>query len=172
MAYRVKRAIVRSSLLALGVAFETVSKHDRGLKAEIAQWEDGRVFSLGVLPDGPAVTLRKSGDRVRYLGQGDGQSQLRILFKNVDAALPPLTGQMGSHTAFVQHRAILHGNVAEAMQTSRAIDMVQTYLIPGFILKRTMKRAPKLTLRQYVLKAWVLSTLPFGLLACSRRRAE
>ena len=163
---------MRTSLLALGVGFETVSKHDRDLKAEIADWEDGRVFSLGVLPDGPSVTLRKSGDRVQYVGQGDGPSQLRILFKNVDAALPPLTGQMGSHTAFVQHRAILHGNVAEGIQASRAMDMVQTYLIPGFILKRTMKRPPKLTLRQYVLKAWVWSTLAFGLLACSRRRAE
>ena len=172
MVYRAKRAIVRMSLLALGVGFETVSKHDRDLKAEIADWEDGRVFSLGVLPDGPSVSLRKNGDRVRYLGQGDGASQLRILFKNVDAALPPLTGQIGSDTAFVQHRAILHGNVAEAMQTSRAMSIVQTYLFLGFILRRTMKRPPKLTLRQYVLKAWVLSTLVFGLLACLRRRAE
>jgi len=172
MRYRIKRAIVRTSLLALGVGFETVSKHDRDLKAEIADWEDGRVFSVGVLPDGPSVTLRKSGDRIQYLGQGDGPSRQRVLFKNVDAALLPLTGQMGSHTAFVQHRAILHGNVAEAMQASRAMDMVQTYLMPGFVLKRTMKRPPKLTLRQYVLKAWVLSTLAFGLLACLRRRAE
>jgi len=172
MMYRVKRAIARTSLLALGVGFETVSKHDRDLKAEIADWQDGRVFSVGVLPDGPSVTLRKSGDRVRYLGQGDGPSRQRVLFKNVDAALPPLTGKMGSHTAFIQHRAILHGNVAEAMQMSRAMDIVQTYLMPGFVLKRTMKRAPKLTLRQYLLKAWVLSTLPFGLLACLRRTAE
>jgi len=172
MGYRAKKIVAQTSLLALATGFETVSKRAPELKAEIADWEEGRVFSLGVLPDGPSVSLRKEGDRIRYLGQGHGASRLRILFKNVDAALLPLTAQMGSHTAFCQHRAVLHGNVAEAMQTSRAMITVQTYLMPGFILKRTMKRPPKLTPRQYALKGWVWATLVAGLLGCMMRRAE
>ena len=163
MVHAMKRVTVATSLLALGVAFEMLSKLSAGLKAEIADWEDGRVFSLGVLPEGPAISVRKEGGRLRYLGKGHRDSTLKILFKNVDCAFFPLTGQMGADTAFVQHRAILHGNVHEAMQLARAMSIVQTYLLPGFILKRTFKRPPKLTPAQYLLKARVLATLGFAL---------
>ncbi len=164
MTYKVKETIVKTSLLALATTFEIVSKHSPELKAEIADWEDGRVFSLGVLPDGPAVSLKKEGDQIRYLGKGYKNPKLKVLFKNVDAALLPFTGQMGSHTAFVQHRAIVHGNIGEAMQASRAMDIVQTYLMPVFILKKNSKRPPKLTGAEMLLKARVMTTLGIGLL--------
>ena len=157
--------MVGSSLLASGVAFEMVSRSDSKVKAEIADWQDGYVFSIGVLPDGPAVSFMKQGDQIRYLGKGYKKPQLRFLFKSLDSALLVLTGRIGSHIASAQHRTIVHGNLAEAMQVSRVMNIVQTYLYPAFVLKKTMKRPAKLTSAQLLLKAWVIATLPVGMLA-------
>ncbi len=169
MSFRVKRAVVDISLLALGVVFEIVSRHSAELKAEIADWEDGRVFSLGVLPEGPAISLKKERDRIRYLGKGFKNPGLKILFKNLDCALLPFTGQMGSHTAFAQHRAIVHGNVGKGMQVSRAMNIVQTYLMPGFILKKNFKKPPRLTPGQLLLKGWVMAYLVIAILLNIRK---
>ena len=163
MGYRAKRAVVATSLLALSAAFETVSKRSPEMRAELARWDDGHAFALGVLPRGPAITMRKEGGRLRYAGPACRDADVKVLFKNVDNALLPLTGQIGADMAFIQHRAALHGEVAHGMWTSRALAIVQTYLLPGFILRRTFKRPPRLTARQLMLKAWVMGTLPFGM---------
>jgi sirohydrochlorin ferrochelatase len=164
MSYRAKRVVVRTSLLALGVAFEMVSKHSTELKNEIADWEDGRIFSLGVLPDGPVISLRKQGNRIRYLGRGQEDAEIKFLFKNIDSALLLTTSKMGAHTAFAQHRSVVHGNIAKAVEVSRAMSIVQSFVVPGFVLKRTSKRPPKLTPAQLLLKARVMATLAIGIL--------
>jgi len=168
-AYRSKRAIVNTSLVASGVAFELVSKHSPELKAEIADWEEGRVFSLGVLPDGPAVSLKKEGDRIRYLGKGYKNPKLKLLFKNIDCARLMMTGKTSSSAAFAQHRTILHGNIVEAMQVSRAMAIMQSYLFPRSVLKKSMKRPPKLTLAQRLLKARIMATLGIAILVNIRK---
>jgi hypothetical protein len=155
--------------LALGAAFETVSKRSAELRAEIADLEDGYVFSIGVLPDGPAVSLKKEGNRIRYLGKGYRDPTVKILFKNIDSAVRVCVGMIGTHTAAAQHRTLVHGNIGEAVAISRAMSMVQTYLYPRFILTRTTKRCPKLTPAQLLLKAWVMTTLAFGMLADADR---
>jgi hypothetical protein len=167
--YRSKRSVVSISLLVSGVAFELISKHSPELKAEIADWEDGRVFSLGVLPDGPAISLKKEGDRIRYLGKGYRDPKLKLLFKNIDCAHLMMTGKISSQAAFAQHRTILHGNIAEAMQTSRAMAIVQSYLLPGSALKKSMKRPPKPTPAQRLLKARIMATLGIAILVNMRK---
>ena len=169
VAYRVKSSVVQTSLLALATAFEIVSRHSKELKAELADWEEGRTFSMGVMNDGPAVTMRKDGLTVRYVGKGHIGSSLKILFKNMDSALLPLTGQMGSHTAFVQHRAILHGSIGQAMQVNRAMDIVQKFLMPGIVLKWNNKRPPEYKAADRLLKARVMGMLGLGLLTNMRK---
>ena len=164
LGFKVKRSVVSTSLLALGVAFEMVSKGDDDLKRELVDWEEGKVFSLAVFPDGPSVTMKKQDGRIHYLGKGIKENPtLIIYFKNLDCALLPFTGQMGSHTAFAQHRAILHGPVKDAMQISRAMATVQKYLMPGFIFKTLFKRAPKMSGKQLLLKAKVMTLIGAGL---------
>jgi len=157
--YQLKKFVVSASLLALGSAFEIVSKRERKLRAEIANWEEGRVFLLGVLPNGPSMVLKKEAGRIRYLGTRSDNAEPKILFKNMDCAFLPLTGLMSADIAFVQHRAILHGSVGSAMETSRAMAIVQSYLLPGLLFGWLYKRPPKFSLGQYLLKAWVLAAL-------------
>jgi hypothetical protein len=165
-AYKIKRSVVSASLLALATAFEIVSRHSPELKAEISGWEDSRLFSIGVwpMPEGPAITMKKEADGITYLGKGYKDPKLIVLFKNLDSAILPFTGQMGSHTAFAQHRAILHGNVGEGMQVSRAMVIVQKFLMPGLIFKKIFKNPPGLSFSELLLKARVMGTLAIGLI--------
>lgn len=162
--FKAKRMVVSTSLLALATAFELASKKSAELKTELADWREGLVFSLGVLPDGPAVALKKEGGALKYLGKGHHDSELKVLFKNMDSALLPLTGQIGAHTAFAQHRAIVHGSLYEAMQVNRAMVLVQKFLMPGLILKKTSKRPPQMSGSDYLVKAYVMIALAPGLL--------
>ncbi len=162
--FKAKQTVVKTSLLALAATFEIVSANSPEMKAEIAEWESGLVFSLGVLPDGPAITMRKETDGLHYLGKGHQDPKLKLLFKNIDSALMALTGLIGAHTAFAQHRAIIHGSLYEAMQVNRCMALVQKYLMPGPVLKRITKRPPAMSAQDYVVKARVMATLGPALL--------
>lgn len=146
---KVKKMLVQTSLLMLGVAFELVSRHCQDMQDELGDWDAGRVLALGVLPDGPVIAMRKDLDHLVYLGKGDHGAKIKIMFKNVDAALVMLTGQVGAHTGFAEHRAIVHGSIYEAMQANRAMALVTKFLFPGLWLKYITKRPPKMTLADY-----------------------
>jgi hypothetical protein len=163
--YRAKRLVARTSLLALGVAFELAAKYDPEIQEELAEWPDGLVFAMGVLPNGPYISVQKlEGDRVRYLGLDMKSPAVSILFKNLDSALLSFTGQIGTHVAAAQHRFILRGNVAEGMKIARVMNMVQAYLFPALLLRKIFKRVPKLTPAQRWIKAKILVALVPGLL--------
>lgn len=160
-----KRALCRTSLLALGTAFELVSQRVPELQAEIAGWEEGRTVSLGVAPAGPHMRIRKRGARIVFLGMGLGSKEAgtaadtSILFKNLDSAVMVFAGLIGSHEAVAENRVSVHGSNHKAMEMTRAMAIVQTYLFPDLMLKRTFKRPPKLTLRQLATKAGIYASL-------------
>ncbi len=159
LGYRIKELVMKISLLAFGVTFELVSKWCPELKKELEDWEEGRVFSLAVMNGGPALSLQKQGDHIKYLGLSLKDPKFIIYFKNVDAALLIFTGQIGSHMGFIEHRAILHGDLSEAMQAARAMTIVQKFLMPGFILNKTFKTPPKFSFSDYLLKGKVMALL-------------
>ncbi len=154
--YKMKLLVVKASLIALGVAFELVSKYDKALKSELIQWGEGRVFALGVLPDGPVMAVRKEGDHLVYLGQGDHGARLKIMFKNVDSAFLTLSAQIGPHVAFAQHRAIVVGSIYQAMEANRAMAIVQGYLMPGIVMNRIVKRKAPFSVEKLKNKAIVM----------------
>jgi hypothetical protein len=162
LSHGAKRALVDTALRALGATFELVSERSPELQAEIAGWEAGRVLGLGVLPGGPAISLRKEAGQpgaIRYLGTGLGDPTISILFKNLDAAVLTFTGQIGTHTASIEHRVIVHGNIGHAMQAVRAMNTVQRYLMPALLLNQTAKRPVRLSAAELQVKAQVLAGL-------------
>jgi hypothetical protein len=163
LAYRTKKTVVNVALLALGVTFEKVSKHSAELKEEIKDWKKGIVISIGVLPKGPAISLKEENGIIRYLGKGEKKPDVKIYFKNVDSAFLPFTAQMGSHTAFVQHRALVHGSVVDGIKANRAMGIVQAYLLPGIVFKKVFKVPPKLSFKQKLFKLWVYLTMGFDM---------
>lgn len=165
LSYKIKVMVASVSLLALGVVFEKLSRLSPEMKRELADWKEGRTFSLGILPDGPAVTMRYESGMIKYLGKGVKDPDLVIYFKSVDAALMVFVGMMGAHTASIQGRTIVHGDLGETMQMVRTMNLVVKYLMPGVLFGKLFKRAPRLTAGQLLLKTRVMVTLPVGLVA-------
>ena len=144
-AYKAKKALCRTVLLALGSALERASTFSPQLKHELEDWEEGFVFTMGVLPDGPYMSAKKDNGRVRFLGMRKADPDVAILFKNADAALPVFTAQIGTPVAGAQKRFIVEGNTSDTMKVARALDIVQSYLFPKLILKNILRRPPSLT---------------------------
>jgi len=165
-----KKAVASVALLALGSTFELVSGHSSELKKEIADWQDGVVMLLGVFPDGPAMSVKKENGGIRFLGMGMCDADLKVLFKNLDSAMMVLTGQMGAHTAFAQCRAVVYGNLGAGMQLSRALNIVQKFILPSFMLNRTFKRPPVFSSDDLLLKARVMATLAPRMISGVMRR--
>jgi hypothetical protein len=161
LAYRLKKGVVGAALIAFGATFEKVSKKDEVIIEELKDWEEGLVLSLGVLPFGPAISMKKKDGYIKYLGRGYKEDpSLKILFKNVDSAFLAFTGQMGNHTAFAQHRALVHGSLIDGIKANRVMGLVQTYLLPGIVLNKIFKRPPKYTFKQLLLKGYLYLTFP------------
>jgi len=156
---RAKYRYLDMLLSVLAAAFEVTAARIPELREEIARWDDGRTFALGILPNGPGITLIKEEDRVRYLGKGLRSPRVSFLFKNLDAALPVFSGLTGSHHALAECRILVNGSISDAMELNRALIVVQTYLFPGFMLKRILKRPPKLGFRQMIRKGRVYGAL-------------
>jgi len=169
MKYETKVRIADIGLLALGVTFELLSGKCAELDRELEGWRENFTFSMAVLQDGPSVTIGKQGDRIRYLGRGVKDPDLSIYFKNIDSGLLVFLGVMGAHTAAIQRRTIIHGNIVEAVKTVRAMGIVQKYLFPGFIVNKTFKRPPAMNFSENVLKAQVYTLLVPSLLLMSGR---
>ncbi len=169
LSYPVKRGIARVALLALGAGFEYLSRHCDKLKEEISGWEEGRIFALSILSQGPSVTMKKENGAIRCVGEDLKNAEIVFYFKNIDSALMLFAGFIGAHTASAQHRTIVHGDIGIAMEALRAMNIVQSYLYPGLVLKKTFKRAPKMSFGEKILKAKLMLVLLPGIAAAARR---
>ncbi len=154
-----KYALVDTTLTVIGAAFEVVSKMSREMQAEIADWNEGRTCAVGVLPNGPFITLQKKNNQIVYLGKGKKEADVTFLFKNLDAAVLLFTAQMSAHQAAAECRILVDGVNSYAMELNRALSIVETYLFPGIILKMIFKRPPKLTTKQQIVKGRILAAL-------------
>jgi len=155
----VKHVLCSTVLSVLGPAFEVVGRHVPEFRKEIESWEEGRRFSLGVLPNGPAITLEKRGSAIHYLGKGLKSPHITMSFKSYDSALLVLMSIMGSHQAFAENRILVKGDLAQTMEVNRVVNIVNAYLLPGMVVKKVLKRAPQMTLKSYINKGKVYAGL-------------
>ena len=159
-ATHVKYAVAHVGLLGLGAMFELCSRQVPEMADEVKDWRDGIRVALGVMPDGPAITVVLDRGRFRFVGPAVREADIAIYFKNLDAALLIFTGQIGSAQAVAEKRLAVHGNNHEAMAVTRAMAIVQTYLFPALITRQTFKRPPELNRTQLLRKAAILGQLP------------
>ena len=154
-----KFALAQTSLMALGATFELASELVPEMQEELKGWDDGRKVAIGVMPAGPYITIQNVGGRIKYLGLGLKDPDLSVLFKNLDSAVLVFATQIGSATAVAENRICVHGSNSHGMGATRAMAIVQTYLFPGIILKKTFKRAPVLDAGHLLIKAKIMAML-------------
>lgn len=142
--YGLKTALAHIILWFLGRGFSATAARDSRIQEELAEWADGTGILLKIEPRGPAVSLQKRGKRLQFMGfRESGAANIAIFFKNLDAALLVLTGQIGIARAFAEHRFTARGDIAMAMSVVRCMTLVEAYLFPRFMTRKIMSRVPK-----------------------------
>jgi len=159
-----KYALVDTTLTVIGSAFEVASRLVPEFKEEISAWNEGRKCGVGVLPDGPFITLEKRKNKIVYLGKGKQKADVTFLFKNLDSAVMLFTAQISAHQAAAECRILIDGVNSYAMELNRTLAIVETYLFPGLIINMIFKRPPQLTPKQQVTKSRVYAALMPNLL--------
>ncbi|MEA2101825.1 MAG: hypothetical protein U9P80_04540 [Thermodesulfobacteriota bacterium] len=156
---RAKRLLVDVILFVLGVAFEVVARNAPEMKKEIADWEDGRRSALGVLPNGPYITIEKRDGAIHYLGKGLHAPDCALLFKNLDSGILTFTGIIGSEQAVAENRIILKGSNSVAMELNRAMAVVEMNLFPMVIMNHISREKTGLSFSQFITKLRVYAGL-------------
>lgn len=138
-----KRRLAALIFWFLGRGFQAAAFLDANVREEVALWEEESTITLQIDPAGPAMSVGLRGGKFRFLGVRAVESaQLTIYFKNIEAALLVLTGQIGIAQAFAEHRFGIHGDLTLGMSLVRCLHIVEGYLFPGFMVKRIVKEIP------------------------------
>lgn len=152
---RAKFLLLENMMLSLGSAFEVASKCVPEIKKELADWDEGRRFTMLILPKGPAITLQKQGESVKIVGKSVVDPQVTLMFKNLDAAVPVFVGLQSTHEAMAQSKIMIQGDNVYAQEVSRAMTLVLSYLFPVFAYKHLFKAPPKLGMKGMMNKSKV-----------------
>ena len=143
---RLKRLYIAVMLWVVGRAIQVGARVDRDIKKEFEDLPEGFTFSLGIYPAGPYMLVGKNEKgKVKFLGMNPSgiNTDLRLIIKNMEAALLIFTFQEGTCMAYARERFVADGELPEAMAVVRSLNRIETLLLPKFIAKMAVKRYPK-----------------------------
>lgn len=115
-------------------------KIDGRVREEIDSWPDGMTYCLACSKDGPRLFFRKNKDKLQRLNPRiQRYYDTCITFRSLEAAFMVLTGRQGIAQAYAAHAFTLHGDVGTAMELTRCVDVVESYLFPKVMTRRILK---------------------------------
>jgi hypothetical protein len=159
-----KALVAKIVFFFLGRVFQSASRHDPDVRAEIAAWPEGFIYIMNILPHGPRMVLKKEGATLKYLGGKATEGHLVVNFKNLEAAFMTLTPQISAAQAFAERRMTVKGDLANAMIFTRCLDILLAYMYPTFIVRRLVKRVPPMPLKKQFIRLYVLTLgIAFGI---------
>ena len=128
---------------------------DKVFRDEIAQLPEGFVLSMGVLPKGPAIYLRKhkSGSLQCVQLKQFAEVDLTISFKHITHAFLVFSFQEGTAASFANERMLLNGEISEGMIVVRCLNRMESLVLPRFIASKILKRYPTIRLQEKMLGA-------------------
>jgi len=148
-----KSGYVAVMLWFVGKAIQAASRVDREIKEEMNRLPEGFAFSLGVMPDGPAMVVGKDeGGRFKYLGwKHEGKKiDLFLKIKNIEAAVLLFTFQESTSRAVAHDRLVVDGDRGSVCAVVRILDSVEVYLLPKILAQLAVKRYPTWSLGRKV----------------------
>ncbi len=139
----IKNIIAKIVLFFLGRGIKASAFLDTYVIKEVEAWNDGLTILLKVNDSGPSLALQKEKGRILTKNPKKMKDpDLAIYFKNIEAALLVLTGQIGIDQGFAEHRYVVKGDISFAMSFVRVLYIVEAYLFPSFMTKKIFKRMP------------------------------
>jgi len=147
LAARFQVFYVKIMIWFIGRLLEAASKVDKKIQEEIRALATGFAFSMDVLPNGPAFTVRKQVDGTLYCSRKNDTmpAALTISFKHVKHAFLILSFQESTARSFANDRMLLDGDINLAMIVVRCLGRMEVLVLPRFIAKRAVKRYPSIS---------------------------
>jgi len=142
MVIGLKKTISKIVLFFLYKGFKLTYKHDKNVKKEIEQWEEGFTAVIDTGTKNTKLIIKKERGKLVRLKDVE-KADIDIVFKSLDVAFLMFTGRLGVSKAYAEHRFTLKGEISKTMSLVRCVDIVEAYLFPRFITKNIIKAQPE-----------------------------
>lgn len=145
MAQHARRLYVQIMMQVVGRSLQAISELDQEVKEETRELPDGFLFEMTVMPDGPALVVRKLADgKLQYVGERSPQSpDLSIKFKHIAHAFLVLSFQEKTSEAFANDRMLVDGDLGHALRMTRILNRLEAYILPKLLAERAVKDYPE-----------------------------
>lgn len=139
-----RQLYVETMLQVVGRALQAISQVDESIQREIAPLPAGFVFSMSVMPDGPALIVKKISDtQLEYLGsKSKKKPDLTIAFKHISHAFLVFSFQESTATAFAHNRMLVDGDIGYALRVTRVLNRLESFILPKLLAERAVKEYP------------------------------
>ncbi|HIR92695.1 MAG TPA: hypothetical protein IAB98_04670 [Candidatus Egerieimonas intestinavium] len=168
-----KRQLAKVVLYFLYGGIYELYKRDGRVRKEILGWPDGMTYCLSCGPQGPRLFFRKTGKQLQRLNpRVQRYYDTCITFKSLEDAILVLTGRMGIAGAYAAHAFTLHGDIGTAMELTRCVDVVESYLFPRVMTKRILRQVARKEFSALRLYLWILVGMVRGAYTESREEKK
>lgn len=132
-----------SLLWVLGRTLCRAARIDEAVRRELAPLADGTCIRLEIKGYQRGLDLHKQDGRW-YCGAPSrvAQHPLRVRFKHPAIAFRALSFRLGINQAFCENRLQVEGDLTTAMHLVRAIEQLQSLILPAFIARPLMRHYP------------------------------
>lgn len=143
-----RRLWIGSLLWIIGRTLCRAARVDEAVRRELAPLPDGLTIRLAVNGLGGGLTLHKTAGRWRTGAApeprpGDAASHsLRVHFKHPAVAFRALSFRLGINQAFCENRLLVEGDLDAAMHLVRALEQLQSLILPAFIARPLLRHYP------------------------------
>lgn len=140
------RFYTTTALGLVGRAFPLVQALDPEARRELEVLPPGFSFALRVHPHGPEARLRMGAKgRLSYV-RGDSGTAPDVLmrFSTMRSALSVLGFSSSAFEIYARGGLAVSGDLGATMAIIRALGVVETVLLPGFIARRVLKRPARI----------------------------
>ncbi|MFQ2903705.1 hypothetical protein ACK30V_09405 [Aeromonas caviae] len=141
-----RRLWIGSLLWVIGRTLCRAARVDEAVRRELAPLPDGLSIQLAVNGLTGGLTIHKAGGRWRTgaAPQPDEAAPhpLRVHFKHPAIAFRTLSFRLGINQAFCENRLQVEGDLSAAMHLVRALEQLQSLILPAFIARPLLRHYP------------------------------
>ncbi len=144
--WRMKRLYVRFMLAFIGHGLNKACDVDHVIQKEVASLPEGFTFSMGIMPHGPVLNMKKVNNRLQVSsGNAQQKSAVAIQFKHLAHAFSTLSFQEGTAQAFARERIVVDGDIPASMKLVRCFERLEVLTLPRFIGRRIVRYYPAIS---------------------------
>ncbi len=146
-----RRLWIGSLLWSIGRTLCRAARVDEAVRRELAPLPDGLTIRLEVNGMTRGLSLYKfagrwhcgeEAGRAHSTCAHDGPHPLRVRFKHPAVAFRALSFRLGINQAFCENRLLVEGDLDAAMHLVRALEQLQSLILPAFIARPLLRHYP------------------------------